>query len=142
MAIYFNATNTPTPVQRRLALAARILAAIATAKEPITSYGIRKEIEADHDFVWANLAFIWDILTKLVNSKRLVRILRKGYAVPGYAFPEEPFVPDDEARRANDCRIIESLDWPRFFHVPSKEDLLPHTKTRTGYDIRADHVNV
>lgn len=142
MTIYFNATNTPSPMQRRLALSARILAAIASSKEPLTAYGIRVEIESDSDFVWANPRFIWDTVGRLAHSKRIVETRRDGCAISSYALPEEPFVPDDEARRAIDRRIIESLDWPKFFHVPSKEDLLPHTKTRTGYDIRADHVNV
>lgn len=142
MTIHFNTTNTPSSTQRRLALSARILAAIASSKEPLTSYDIRKEIESDPDFVRANLMFICDVLGRLVSSKRIVQIRHEDRAILSYALPEEPFVPNDEARRAIDRRIIASLDWPKFFRIPSKEDLLPHTKTHTGYDIRADHVNV
>ena len=72
-------------------------------------------------------------------------------SIASFALPDDPCLPfvrtalsmtpkeRTQETRERERRLLAKLVWPRFFHVPSSEDLCPSVKTRTGYDVRTDY---
>lgn len=129
-----------TQSQRTAALSARILASVAP--NPITSYEIRKTVEADPDYAWTTPKFIWDTVTRLVKEGRLVRSTREGRAVVVFGLPIDPIVPfarfdvSPEERTRRELAIIAGINWPKFFHIPRKEQPPVHVPD-VDYIVRA-----
>lgn len=97
---------------------------------------------------WLRPSMVDDAIANMLEACRIVSVDREGRTLPAYALPEDPMLPIEgiakreekrrKAREGIELRLIASLRWPRFFHIPSEEDLLPYSRMRTGCDVQAD----
>jgi hypothetical protein len=143
---FFNATNTPTPAQRTASLEALIIATLNLF--PRNAYDVRKFVLSCDEFEWVTLTMLTNTLYRMSQQKRIEQVFKDGLSVPIYRLPEDPtkgfsrFPTTSEAITERERKILGSMNWPRFFHIPTKEELRPHSKARTGYDPRADYAHV
>jgi hypothetical protein len=122
----FNSTtNIPTAEQRHAALVARIL--VEVVQGPKTPYELRKAVQEDPDFKeWAGAKLIWDTIVRLYQLKRLIVVFKQERSMPAYTLPQDPFAPfscpkpTPEEQAIRERKILGSLNWSKWFHIPSK----------------------
>jgi hypothetical protein len=128
----------PIAERRKLALEAYVIAIVA--KKPIDHFAIRKAIENEDGFEWATPNFIYDTVSRLCHSERLIRLFPYGRSILHFALPEDPAAPIQlmrsrhEPNPERERRIIASLNWPKFFHVPSEEELAPRRRIHRHHE--------
>jgi hypothetical protein len=138
----FTLPSTLNQEQRRIAATACILAAVAD--KPRNRFEIRRFVQDQLGFEWVTSDLIANVVYRLCGQKRLVPISPDGRAISLYKLPDDPMEPmarfSPEAERERDMKVIASLNWPKFFHVPSKEELRPYARTRSFDSERPIHL--
>ncbi len=143
-----------TSRQRRAAIEYYIVAILAPSSEdgksiPFTRYELGRALYARPMLSdWLRPSMIDEALYGMLESSRIVLVYSAMRTLPSYALPEDPMLPivgvvaREEKRRkvasAVERHVIASMNWPKFFRIPSKEDLVPYSRTRTGYDPQVD----
>lgn len=135
--------------RRKVQLETAVLASVV--QSPKSQHEIRKFVQEQPGFEWVSMASISETTNRLRHQRRLVLVWRDMQSIASYTLPLDPGLPcvrhsldtrsreertRDEVERER--KIIAAINWPRFFHIPCEEDLLPMIKTRTGYDVRVD----
>lgn len=116
------------PIRRKVAVEACILAAIAESKRTLRVDEIRKFVLAQPGFENTQISSITLAVAQMCHRRRIVVVWQAMRTIPSYGLPElgavvpEPLSMTAEARER---QIIASMSWPRFFHLPCKEDLRP-----------------
>jgi hypothetical protein len=139
----------PTPQQRTASLEAAILASVATG--PKSHHEIRKFVQEQTKLDWVFPHHVAEAVNRMRHRRRLVLVWRAMRSIVSFALPEDPclpfvrtalsMAPNERMQETSERerRLLAKLAWPRFFHVPSSEELCPSVKTRTGYDVRTDY---
>lgn len=146
---FSDAQSIPTPQQRNTSLEAAILASVATG--PKSHHEIRKFVQEQPGFEWIFPHHIAEAVNRMRHRRRLVLVWRAMRSIASFALPDDPslpfvrtalsMTPNERTQETSERerRLLAKLAWPRFFRVPSSEDLCPSVKTRTGYDVRTDY---
>jgi hypothetical protein len=140
ISMYFNTTNTPTPDQRRVAVEACICAAIVESKRALRVDEIRKFVMTQPGFENVQIASITAAINQMRHRKRIHMVWQSMRTIPSYDIPkdpESPFVPVALAAvppEVVERKIIQSLEWPKFFHLPCKEDIRPTSPLRRSVE--------
>lgn len=118
--------------RRKVSVEACIIAAIADG--PKNLHGIRWFVHAQPGFEWVMASFIAETVARLCREKRLVMTFRPLRSIADYelpAFAMDPILQMQKRRELNserELRLIASIDWPKWFHVPNRNDLLPFAR--------------
>jgi hypothetical protein len=94
------------------------------------------------NYEWMLAEFVRDAISKPARSIGWPGLATT--ATPVYRLPEDPakgfsrFPTTTEARTERERKILTTMNWPRFFHIPMKDELRPYSKSRTGYDPQVD----
>ncbi len=123
MTVYFNATNTPIPEQRRAAIEACILAAIRESKRALRDDEIRRFVMAQPGFTDIRIDAVTEAMKRLKRAKRVVMIWQSMRTIPSYGLPvdpESPFVPhalNAVFAESIERRVLRSMTWPPMFSI-------------------------
>ena len=144
-----NVQPIPTPQQRIASLEAAILASVATG--PKSHHEIRKFVQEQPGFEWIFPHHVAEAVNRMRHRRRLVLVWRAMRSIASFALPDDPRLPfvrtalsmtpkeRTQETSERERRLLATIKWGKFFHIPSSEDLCPSVKTRTGYDVRIDY---
>ena len=133
-----------TLLQRQAAIEACIVESLEQGPQNGTE--IRQYVQAHPSCVWAPSKLIRDTVERMLRSNRVALHYVASRSVPSYKLPTNPELPFASHSPLPNKPILPDLDFPderrlpRWFFIPSGSDLYEPSKTRSGYDTRADYM--
>lgn len=133
-----------TLLQRQAAIEACIVELLVQGPQNGTE--IRQYVQAHPSCVWASTKRVRQHVERMLRSNRVELHYVMSRSVPSYRLPTNPELPFASHSPLPRTPTLPDLDFPderrlpRWFFIPSGCDLYEPSKTRSGYDTRADYM--
>ncbi len=136
--------STESMTRRRVSIEACIVASLASPNGSrfLTEFEIGKFVRDRFGFENTSPRVVSQIILRMLVRGRIDSHRPDDRIFPLYSLPADP----EQSARVREERlldfdrtILDRMELPKFFRIPGRDDLLPSTKTRTGYDVRTDY---